>query len=134
MIIVRGVNRYPQDIEETTEHASPRLRVGGAAAFAVEHWDRERLVVVCEVDRGPGADWDEIIQTIRADVTEEHELPPDEVVLVRSGSVPKTSSGKIQRHACRQQHPTRNCWSLPSGRQTVRNEPTDKPHRLLRYR
>lgn len=104
MIIVRGVNRYPQDIEETTENASPRLRVGGSAAFAVEHWDRERLVVVCEVDRGPGADWDLIIQKIRADVTEEHELPPDEVVLVRSGSVPKTSSGKVQRHACRLQH------------------------------
>ncbi len=104
MIIIRGVNRYPQDIEETTEHANPRLRVRGSAAFAVDHWDRERLVVVSEVERGPGADWDEIIQQIRSDITAEHDLPPDEVVLVRANSVPKTSSGKVQRHACRQQY------------------------------
>ena len=47
-------------------------------------------------------DWDEIIDAIRRDVTAEHELPPDAVILVRAGSIPKTSSGKIQRHACRQ--------------------------------
>ena len=104
MIIVRGVNRYPQDIEETAEHASERLRVRGAAAFAVDHWDRERLVVVSEVERGPGADWDDVIQKVRADIIAEHDLPPDEVVLVRANSVPKTSSGKVQRHACRQQY------------------------------
>jgi 8-amino-7-oxononanoate synthase/acyl carrier protein len=46
--------------------------------------------------------WNEVIDAIRRDVTTEHELPPDAVILVRSGSIPKTSSGKIQRHACRQ--------------------------------
>ena len=101
MIIIRGVNRYPQDIESTVEQASPRLKAGGAAAFAVEAWDREKLIIVCEVERGPDSTWDEELQQIRAQVTEEHDLPPDEVVLVRSGSVPKTSSGKVQRHACR---------------------------------
>ena len=104
MIIVRGVNRYPQDIEETAEHANPRLRVRGSAAFAVDHWDRERLVVVCEVERGRDTDWDEVIGNIRADIAREHDLPPDEVVLVRTNSIPMTSSGKVQRHACRQQY------------------------------
>ncbi len=104
MIIIRGVNRYPQDIEATAERSSTRLRTGGTAAFAVEHWDRERLVVVCETDRGPDVVHDETIQRIRSEVTVEHELPPDEIVLVRSGSIPKTSSGKVQRHACRQQY------------------------------
>ena len=58
--------------------------------------------MVSEVERNRDDDWDEVIDAIRRDVTTEHELPPDGVILVRSGSIPKTSSGKIQRHACRQ--------------------------------
>lgn len=100
MIIVRGVNRYPQDIEATVEKCDDRLRSGGSAAFSVEHWDRERLVVVCEVERKRGGDLSGLLDKIRAAITTEHDLPPDAVVLVRQGSVPKTSSGKVQRHAC----------------------------------
>ncbi len=102
LIIVRGVNRYPQDIEMTAERADPRVRSGATAAFAVDVAGRERLVLVCEVERNEDSGWDAIIDTIRREVTTEHELPPDAVILVRSGSIPKTSSGKIQRHACRQ--------------------------------
>lgn len=101
LIIVRGVNRYPQDIEATVESASPRIRSTGAGAFGVNYKGRERLVVVAEVERGRINDWDEVIQAVRANVAEEHDLPPDSIVLVRPGSMPKTSSGKIQRHACR---------------------------------
>lgn len=101
LIIVRGVNRYPQDIEMTVERADRRLRSGAAAAFAVDIDGRERLIVVSEVERGVDDNWDEVIEAIRRDVTLQHELPPDGVVLVRTGSIPKTSSGKIQRHACR---------------------------------
>ena len=102
MIIIRGVNRYPQDIEATTENCNQKIRAGGSAAFAVDHWDREKLVIVSEVDRSRDTNWDEIIQLIRSSVTAEHDLPPDDIVLVRGGSTPKTSSGKVQRHACRQ--------------------------------
>ncbi|MFO0913737.1 MAG: aminotransferase class I/II-fold pyridoxal phosphate-dependent enzyme [Pirellulales bacterium] len=102
MILVRGVNRYPQDIEMTVEQADSRLRNGATAAFAVEIDGRERLVVVSEVERGLEDDWDALIDQIRKAVTRDHELPPDAVVLVRTGSIPKTSSGKIQRHACRE--------------------------------
>ncbi|MEM9943987.1 MAG: aminotransferase class I/II-fold pyridoxal phosphate-dependent enzyme [Planctomycetota bacterium] len=102
MIIVRGVNHYPQDIEATVEQCHPLTRAGGAAAFAVTRWDREHLVVVCEVERtGDSSNYDEVITTIGSAISEEHDLPPDAIVLVRAYSVPKTSSGKVQRHACK---------------------------------
>ena len=100
MIIVRGVNRYPQDIEETVERASEVVQAGSVGAVAMEHDGREQLVVVAETIRKRSLDWDAEIQRIRRAVTAEHDLPPDAVYLVRNSSIPKTSSGKIQRHAC----------------------------------
>lgn len=100
MIIVRGVNRYPQDIEQTVEAASDAVQAGSVAAFAMTLQDRENLVIVAETIRQRGLDWDAHLQKIRRAVNEEHDLPPDAVYLVRNSSVPKTSSGKIQRHAC----------------------------------
>ncbi|MCA9136136.1 MAG: aminotransferase class I/II-fold pyridoxal phosphate-dependent enzyme [Planctomycetales bacterium] len=100
MIIVRGVNRYPQDIEETVERASSVVQAGAVGAFAMEYDGREQLAIVAEAVRVRDEDWDSQIQAIRRAVTNEHDLPPDAVYLVRNSSVPKTSSGKIQRHAC----------------------------------
>ncbi len=100
MIIVRGVNRYPQDIEATVERSSDVVQAGSVAAFAMNYDGREQLVIVAEAIRRRDLDWDSELQAIRRAVTEEHELPPDAVFLVRNSSVPKTSSGKIQRHAC----------------------------------
>lgn len=102
MIIVRGVNFYPQDIEISVERADECLRLGASAAFAAEDAGQERLIVVCEVERISKEDWSDVIATVRQSVAREHEIAPDAVVLVRTGSIPKTSSGKIQRHACRQ--------------------------------
>ena len=101
LIIVRGVNRYPQDIEVTVEKSSSRLQTGAVGAFAVDMHGRERLIIVAEVERTRHKAWDDVIAAIRRNVAAEHDLPPDGVVLVRFGSIPKTSSGKIQRHACR---------------------------------
>lgn len=101
LIIVRGVNRYPQDIEMTVERSDSRLQAGAAAAFSVDLNGRECLIVMSEVERTREKDWSEVLQTIRRNVASEHELPADGIVLVRFGSMPKTSSGKIQRHACR---------------------------------
>lgn len=100
MIIIRGVNRYPQDIEQTVEQASDAVQTGAVAAFSMEHDGREQLVIVAETIRNRNIDRDAHLQAIRRAVTAEHELPPDAVYLVRNSSVPKTSSGKIQRHAC----------------------------------
>jgi 8-amino-7-oxononanoate synthase len=102
LIIVHGVNYYPQDIERTVQQSHPRLRLDCGAAFTVEGEDgRERLVVVQEVERHKRANFTEVFDAIRRDVAAEHELALDAILLIRAGSVPKTSSGKIQRHACR---------------------------------
>jgi acyl-CoA synthetase (AMP-forming)/AMP-acid ligase II len=101
LIIVRGVNRYPQDIELTVEQSSNHLQAGAVGCFSVDLSGRERLIIVSEVERARRKDWSDVVQAIRKNVTMEHDLPPDGVVLVRFGSIPKTSSGKIQRHACR---------------------------------
>ena len=102
MIIVRGVNRYPQDIEQTAEQAHEIMQSGLIAAFADTAEDRERLIVAAEVPtRREETNWDEVIVAVRRAVAQQHELPPEAVVLVRFGTLPRTSSGKIQRHACR---------------------------------
>lgn len=100
LIIVRGVNRYPQDIEQTVEECHESIQSSAAAAFADDSGPRERLIITVEVQRSLEDDWNPVIQSIRRSVTASHEIPPDAVVLVRHGSLPKTSSGKIQRHAC----------------------------------
>lgn len=101
LIIVRGVNHYPQDIELTVEHCDPALRPNSGAAFSLEIGGMSYLALVQEVERGHQADSERLIEAIRAAVAREHELQLDAIVLVRPGGVPKTSSGKIQRHACR---------------------------------
>ncbi len=100
LIILRGRNHYPQDIELTAERAHPALRAGSGAVFSVEVDGEERLVVVYEVDRHAG-DLPEIAEAVRRAVAEEHEALVHEVVLVAQGGVPKTTSGKIQRRGCR---------------------------------
>ncbi len=102
LIIFRGVNHYPQDIERTVQDAHPRMRPDSGAAFTVEEDGREKLVVVHEVERRKTADLDSICETIHRAVAGEHELNVDVIVLIKAGSVPKTSSNKIQRHACRE--------------------------------
>ncbi|WP_199301018.1 fatty acyl-AMP ligase [Trichocoleus sp. FACHB-90] len=102
VIIIRGQNHYPQDIELTVEKSHPALRPGCGAAFAVE-LKGERLVIVQEVERTylRKLDVNEVVGAIRQAVAAEHALQIYATVLVKTGSIPKTSSGKIQRHACR---------------------------------
>ena len=103
LIIVRGRNHYPQDIEQTVEQSHTALRPGGGAAFAVEAEDGERLVIVQELERRyvRSADPDVMIAAVRRAVVEHHEVEVHAVVLIRPGSLPKTSSGKVQRRATR---------------------------------
>ena len=103
VIIIRGQNYYPQDIEQTVEKSHPALRPGCSAAFTVEVKGSERLVIVQEVERSylRKLNMNEIVGNFREAVTAEHGLQVYATVLVKPGSIPKTSSGKIQRHACR---------------------------------
>ncbi|GCE45198.1 acyl-CoA synthetase (AMP-forming)/AMP-acid ligase II [Thermosporothrix hazakensis] len=115
MIIIEGRNHYPQDIELSVESSHPAVRPGCIAAFSIERDEKERLVVAAEID--PRA-WQrikksenapeamqrfrtELTQTIRQAIQDTHELAVYDVVLLTAGTIPKTSSGKIQRHACR---------------------------------
>ncbi|WP_239476633.1 fatty acyl-AMP ligase [Nocardia arizonensis] len=105
MIIVRGRNYYPHDIEFTVQRAHPALRAGGSAAFAVPGRDGEKLVVVQEIRRDYTGDADaDIAGAIRAAVLREHDLAIGELVLTVAGQLGKTSSGKIMRSAARQRH------------------------------
>ena len=103
LIIIRGRNHYPQDIELTVEQSHPALQAGCGAAFAVEVEGEERLVVVASVERSylRRLVVDEVVGAIRKAVSEQHELQVYAVLLLKTGSIPKTSSGKIQHHACR---------------------------------
>ncbi|MEO1377376.1 MAG: fatty acyl-AMP ligase [Cyanobacteria bacterium J06635_10] len=103
VIIIRGQNHYPQDIELTVENSHPSLKPGSGAAFMVEVKDKEQLVIVQEVERSylRKLHIDEVVGNISQDVAAEHGLQVYAAVLVKTGSIPKTSSGKIQRHACK---------------------------------
>ncbi|QBD78788.1 acyltransferase domain-containing protein [Ktedonosporobacter rubrisoli] len=103
MIIIRGSNHYPQDIELTVEHSHAGLRAGCGVAFSVEVQGEERLVLVQEVERQYlRSNLDEIVAAIRAAVAERHELQPYAVALIKTGSIHKTSSGKVQRRSTRE--------------------------------
>ncbi|WP_437534494.1 thioester reductase domain-containing protein [Sorangium sp. So ce726] len=107
LIILRGKNYYPQDIEQTVERSHPSVRPGCTAAFAVELGDQEQLIVVAEIDLRRGGERDEtaldaVSAAVRRAVAEEHDVQPRAVALLTPGSIPKTSSGKIQRHACKE--------------------------------
>jgi amino acid adenylation domain-containing protein len=101
LIIIRGRNHYPQDIEWTVEKSHPEARPGCGAAFAVEACGEEQLVIVQETQSRRPVSPESIIDSIRREVAEDHELQVHAVVLAKPGGVSKTSSGKVQRHACR---------------------------------
>jgi len=102
LIIIRGRNFYPQDIEATVESCHQGLRTGGAAAFSLQIEGKETFAVVQELERQYlHADLEEIFETIRQAIGEHHEVQPAAVVLIKPGTLPKTSSGKVQRHRAR---------------------------------
>lgn len=139
LLIIRGRNHYPQDIEWTVEHCHPAIRDNSSAAFAVTLAGEERLVIVAEVERRfkpeyaaetvpieggkerrhptevdqpdllPGfsvemstsSDLSHYLTLIREAVTEHHDLQVYAVLLLKATTIPRTSSGKIQRHACK---------------------------------
>jgi amino acid adenylation domain-containing protein len=101
LIIIRGRNHYPQDIELAVEESHPALRPGCGAAFSVEVEDEERLVIVQELERNRDAEANAAIAAIRFAVAQQYELQAYAVVLIAPGTLPKTTSGKVQRRQCR---------------------------------
>ncbi len=103
-IIIRGRNYYPEDIESTVSQSHVALSKGKGAAFSVELENQESLVIVHEIDRSyRSRDFSDIYDSIRGEITGQHELRVDNIVLVKPASVPRTSSGKVQRSVCKAQ-------------------------------
>ena len=114
LIIIKGRNHYPQDIERTVETSSNFIRTSGTASFAIEVAEEEKLVVLSEVERRyfdrrkksqsnneTTAEKPDLKQLIRRVIIQNHDLQTHHILLLKPGSIPKTSSGKIQRHLCR---------------------------------
>ena len=101
LIILRGLNHHPQDLEATARACHPLLEAGLGAAFAIDEHGAQRLVLVHEVERDGSNDLAPVLDAVHAAVLDEHGLALDDVLLIRCGTIAKTSSGKVQRHASR---------------------------------
>jgi fatty-acyl-CoA synthase len=107
LVTIDGRDHYPQDIEATVAEASPIVRRGYVTAFAIptDNDDARRLVVVAERAAGTSrADPQPAIEAIRAAVLDRHGLPTADVRLLPAGAIPRTTSGKLARGACREQY------------------------------
>jgi acyl-CoA synthetase (AMP-forming)/AMP-acid ligase II len=119
LIIVNGRNLYPDDIERLASDAHVALRNGKGAAFSVEIHGSEQYVVAHEIEFGGKQDAAEVLEEMRQAVVASTGIAPGAVVLVRSGGIPRTSSGKIRRQACRQSYladelPIEGAWHNPA--------------------
>lgn len=104
LIIVRGRNFAPQDLECSAEQSHPSLVMSGSAAFCIHGRDKDSLVIVAEVNRQTlrrPEDWPAIEAAVRSAITVAFQLKVDDVVLLRPGNLPRTSSGKVRRNQCR---------------------------------
>jgi acyl-CoA synthetase (AMP-forming)/AMP-acid ligase II len=106
IMIFSGLNRYPQHIEQSAEKSHPALRPNCGAAFSVNADGREKLIIVYEVERSTrrSLDMDEIAQSVCWAVARDHYVNVSAILLLKPGTLPKTSSGKIQRRACRAEY------------------------------
>ncbi|MBD2097356.1 fatty acyl-AMP ligase [Trichocoleus sp. FACHB-591] len=125
LIIIRGRNYYPQDIELTVRQNHPACYGGNGAVFTVDRQGELRLIVVQEVNRRylRQLNYNEVVGQIRQTVVRKHELQVHTVMLVKPGSIPKTSSGKIRRFACREQFLAQNLEIVPAQNCSYRLEP-----------
>ena len=132
LIIIHGRNHYPQDIELTVEHSHPAIRQGCCAAFSLDVAGKEQLIILAEIHpryrSGQGQqeqqasrtphkliDGRTVIKAIQQAVSEEHDVTVHEIMLLKAGSLPKTSSGKLQRRTARAAYLESNLsvWGLP---------------------
>lgn len=103
LIIINGKNYYPQDIELSAEVSHPSIRKTFVAAIPIEYNNKERLAVVAEIERTALRDKTHslVIDAIASAISSDHELQAARIVLVRTNSIPKTSSGKMMHREVR---------------------------------
>jgi acyl-CoA synthetase (AMP-forming)/AMP-acid ligase II len=121
LVIVRGSKHHPEEIEYTASVSHPALAGSSAAVFSVDDGEGQRVIVAHEVDRHNLAALDVggVARAVRDAVADGHGFLPDDVVLLRHGTLPRTTSGKVQRHRCREAYLTAR-WA--SQRETPRQE------------
>ncbi|WP_191055935.1 non-ribosomal peptide synthetase [Planktothrix sp. FACHB-1355] len=102
LIIVRGVNHYPQDIEQTVVGLDPTFASNGCAAFSINEAREEYLVVVLEIRRPRKYELADLRTAISRAIAFKHGIEPRKILFTKPNSIPKTTSGKIQRFRCRE--------------------------------
>ncbi len=102
LIIIRGVNFYPHDIEDTVSKCHKDIRAGSGIAFSVDVQNEERLVFIQEINRNISTSLDEIICTINNAISSEFNIHPVAIILIKNGTIPKTTSGKLSRRPCKE--------------------------------
>lgn len=130
MIVIKGRNHYPQDLEKTVEETNSLIRPSCVASFSVTIQGEEKLIVLAEVERrywssnrsnaksnGKVSSREmisvkDLTQSIRREIAKNHDLQVYTTLLLKPGSLPKTSSGKIQRHTCRTEFLANNLAGL----------------------
>ncbi|MEZ5645334.1 MAG: amino acid adenylation domain-containing protein [Burkholderiaceae bacterium] len=125
LIVVHGRNLYPQDLEHTTQTAHPGVRTGGVVATSIEGASGETIVLLVECTGRPTSGQTQaLIDTVKQRVEHEHEVGLREVVPLRTGSLPRTSSGKLMRNKARQMYLE---GELDDRRHACAPSPTDTP-------
>jgi acyl-CoA synthetase (AMP-forming)/AMP-acid ligase II len=112
IIIIRGVNYYPHDIEQTVGQSHSGIVSGASVAFSIMQDEEEALIIVAEISKRYrfyepyqlNDVFNEIKNSIRRNITDAYDLSAKDIVLVKQFSIPKTTSGKIQRSKCKKDY------------------------------
>ncbi len=135
LIIIRGKNHYPQDIEETVESAHPAIEKASTAAFSYDADNEEVLAVICEVSRQHrDGHLDEVLPALRQAIAERHGLKVHAISLVKPLTIPKTSSGKIKRHEAKQAFLNGELEIVRAWTDEPRAEPDTEPVEMVEAR
>ncbi len=129
LIIIRGRNYYPQDLELTVEGAHPALQPHAVAAFTITQDDEEQLVIAAEIARTQvrAIDTETVLAAIRRTISQEYQLAVSAILLLRPGRMLKTSSGKLQRRAMRQAYLEGALESIAHWTHSPRTNDTNPP-------
>ena len=132
MIILRGANHYPNDLEHTARESHPALTTAIGAAFSVSAQGQEQLVILQEVERRHyrSVNAEEVIEAVRQAIAEKHEIEVSVVVLVKPLTLPVTSSGKIKRRACRREYEAGTLRVLGQSREASQGQADEETQTL----
>lgn len=125
LIIIRGRNYHPTDIELSVEETHQAINKGSVAAFSVDTDHGEQLAVAAEIKRTFLRDFDkdEVFDAIRSAITSDYQVEAYAIELLYTNSLPKTSSGKIQRFECRNGFMDGTLKSITSWKNPSLNKP-----------